>query len=95
MGSNQTKENVTVNENLSNVAHVHNKLNIIGIVMIVIIIMLIMVFAYALKRRFIRGVRKWLRKEMVASSVALPTIKVETVQPQHTMSPPPTAKVVL
>lgn len=81
MGNYQTKDKVVVNENISSTAQVDNKLNMIGIVMIIIIVLLIMVIGYALKRRCTKGVRKWLKKEMVASSITLPSIKVETMQP--------------
>lgn len=88
MGSNQTKENVIVNENLLNVAQVENKLNLIGIVMIVTIVLFAILLIYAGKRRCIKSIRKWLKKEVVASSIALPSIKVETMQPPQTSSNP-------
>lgn len=81
MGNYQTKDKVVVNENIANTAQVTNKLNMIGIVMVVIIVLLIMVIGYTLKQRCTKGVRKWLKKEMVASSITLPGIKVETIQP--------------
>lgn len=88
MGSNQTKENVIVNENLANVTQVENKLNLIGIVMIVTIVLFAILIIYAVKRRCLKNIRKWLKKEVMASSIALPSIKVETMQP------PPNPKVI-
>lgn len=81
MGANQTKEKVIVNENLTNVAQVESKLNIIGIIMIAVITLLTIVIIYTGKRRCTKGIRKWLKKEIAASSIGLPSIKVETVQP--------------
>lgn len=94
MGSNQTKENVIVNENLSNVAQVESKLNIIGIVMLIFVAFVLTLLIYALKRRCTKGVRKWLRKEIVAGSITLPSIKVETLQPHTTTGIPSANKVV-
>lgn len=88
MGSTQTKENVIIKENSVNVAQVDNKLNIIGIVMIVTTVLVAMLLIYAGKQRCIKGIRKWLKKEVMASATALPSIKVETIQPPQISSNP-------
>lgn len=86
MGYNQSKEqkdnSVTINQTIANNQEkVESKLNTVGIILLIIMALLVSIFIWRCCRQSKKGVKSWLRRQILVSNVCPPpTIKVEQQQ---------------